>query len=191
MVVKFYCNYCGHIPGIGKSDLTSRNTLSVIDDCGCRDSRLRNDLSTSSEQEVDFRLRENRDGCASPSRSPLAILSSSGWCAHGHSWSRVRARLRAVHGDDPHGTSRNSGCSVASDGDGSHHSREQPQVQPAAEWNRRRHGCQHYFDQVLDLRGCLVGWFSCSGRIDLPRNTTATCSTQMPCTIEQMRSLPL
>lgn len=59
MVVKFYCNYCGHIPGIGKSDLTSRSTLSVIDDCGCRDSRLRNDLSTSSEQEVDFRLREN------------------------------------------------------------------------------------------------------------------------------------
>lgn len=122
---------------------------------------------------------------------PLAILSSSGWCAHGHSWSRVRTRLRAVHGDDPHGTSRNSGCSVASDGDGSHHSREQPQVQPAAEWNRRRHGRQHYFDQVLDLRGCLVGWFSCSGRIDLSRNTTATCSTQMPCTIEQMRSLPL
>ena len=47
MVVKFYCNYCGHIPGIGKSDLTSRSTLSVIDDCGCRDSRLRNDPLSS------------------------------------------------------------------------------------------------------------------------------------------------
>ena len=191
MAAEFYCNYCGHIPDIGESDLTARSTLPVVDDCRRRDSRLRHDLSTSSEQEVDFWLRENRDCCASLLPSSLAVLPSSRRCAHGHCWSRVRACLRVVHGDDPHSTCGNSGRSVASDGNGSHHSGEQPQVLLAAERNRCWHCCQHYFNQVLDLRGCFVEWFSCSGRIDLPRNTTATCSMQMPCTIEPMHFPPL
>ena len=64
------------------------------------------------------------------------------------------ARLRTVHGDDAHCSSRDSRCSSPSSGDhGSHVLSEQPDLQFDFEWNRRRHRRQHDSHQILDLCG--------------------------------------